>query len=298
MYIADNMTLKWTCNENGTEDKFCIHIQQDNSGDDNPRYWSTDTHMMCWVKNYVLGDENEFARPEDWWQYVVKVCVPDSDTLRYFLDAKPLDKYKAVPDPKHDGNYLILEYWEGTDTDIFEPNWYIKYENVSESEFNGWAFDLLTIHDCMQLLEPYAVWLPVWAYIHSGITVSTGERGYPYCDEWDSGQAGWILMTKNAAIATFRDYDWKQKAIDQMKNEVAEYDQYLQGEIYGFTLYKWDDTTQQWEDCDCSDWGFVGADPIKSGMAENVGLGLKKSIESGTIEEGTAKRHVSVTYTF
>lgn len=81
--------------------------------------------------------------------------------------------------------------------------------------------------------------LPLYLYDHSGITMSTG-RGYPFNDPWDSSQVGFIYMTK----ADIRE-NWgvkkvtkavREKAIQLMEAEVSEYDDYLTGNIYGFTV--------------------------------------------------------------
>lgn len=60
--------------------------------------------------------------------------------------------------------------------------------------------------------------------------------------EWDSGQVGWIYVSKEDALKEF-DADKmtgaiRQKADALMRSEVAAYDSYLHGECYGFELYK------------------------------------------------------------
>ena len=43
-----------------------------------------------------------------------------------------------------------------------------------------------------------AVKLPLWLYDHSGISMSCGDRTYPYNDQWDSGLVGTIYVTKES----------------------------------------------------------------------------------------------------
>lgn len=68
-----------------------------------------------------------------------------------------------------------------------------------------------------------AAMLPVYAYIHSGITISTGEFG----DRWDSGQVGWIYMTKETV-----EKEGIPDPVSYLKSEIETYDAYLTGMVY------------------------------------------------------------------
>lgn len=94
--------------------------------------------------------------------------------------------------------------------------------------------------------------LPLYLYDHSGITMSTKDFG----DRWDSGQVGWIYVSKKDAR---REFGWKRitekrrKEIEEiLRAEVEEYDQYLRGEVYGYVLE--DESGERIESC----WGFYG----------------------------------------
>lgn len=76
------------------------------------------------------------------------------------------------------------------------------------------------------------VYLPLYLYDHSGITMSTT----PFSCRWDSGQVGWIYVTKEQLR---REYGVKrvskalrEKVEEILKAEVETYDQYLRGEVY------------------------------------------------------------------
>jgi hypothetical protein len=99
--------------------------------------------------------------------------------------------------------------------------------------------------------------LPVYMYEHGGITISTG-REYPYNDRWDAGQVGYIYATHEKIR---KEYGWKhvtQARADKIReylcNEVKTYDQYLQGDIYGYLILDKDE--EDIESC----WGFFGED--------------------------------------
>ena len=73
--------------------------------------------------------------------------------------------------------------------------------------------------------------LPLYLYDHSGITISTS----PFSCRWDSGQVGWIFISKDKV---------KKEGIDESKvekyleGEVGEYDKYLTGEVYCYRVYE------------------------------------------------------------
>lgn len=110
------------------------------------------------------------------------------------------------------------------------------------------------------------VMLPVYLYDHSGITISTA----PFSCPWDSGQVGWIYVTKDRLR---REFGLKRiskrifsKAEEILRAEVETYDQYLRGDIYGFTVY--DTAHPSWGPESCG--GFFGDDLLKNGIKSFV----------------------------
>lgn len=87
---------------------------------------------------------------------------------------------------------------------------------------------------------------PLYLMDHSGLSLSVKPFGCP----WDSGQVGWVVITKSrAAELGFVDHveaDW----IRILQAEIKEYDQYLRGEVYGFQVLGLDG--DELESC----WGF------------------------------------------
>lgn len=103
-------------------------------------------------------------------------------------------------------------------------------------------------------------------YDHSGISLSLGN-GYPYNDVWDSGYVGFIVVSKEKIR---KEYNVKHvtKAImakvdKSLQSEIDVYNQYLDGDIWGFVIEKL-------KTCDCchqadnehidSCWGYYGID--------------------------------------
>lgn len=76
--------------------------------------------------------------------------------------------------------------------------------------------------------------LPVYAYIHSGITISTG----PFSCQFDSGQCGIIFVTHEDIIKEYGELteETKEKARQCLQGEIETFDQYLRGDIYGYVV--------------------------------------------------------------
>lgn len=86
--------------------------------------------------------------------------------------------------------------------------------------------------------------VPLYAYVHSGITISTGS----FNDPWDSGCFGVAICTKEQVVEAFgNDTDWQQHAQDIIESEIETYDKFLTGDIYLYTVYEYDKDTQDWD---------------------------------------------------
>jgi hypothetical protein len=111
--------------------------------------------------------------------------------------------------------------------------------------------------------------LPVYAYEHGGITISTSDGHYPFNDRWDAGRAGIIFITKEKIR---EEYGWKvitkkrrEEIMGRLQAEVEEYDLYLRGECYGYKAF------ENGEAADDSCWGFLGMKYLKEELNANYG---------------------------
>jgi hypothetical protein len=110
-----------------------------------------------------------------------------------------------------------------------------------------------------------AVYLPIYLYDHSGITISTGNQ-YPFNDRWDAGKVGFIYATredikKNWGVKRVSK-ELIKRTTEGLENEIKTYDQYLRGEVYGFMLFKVSkcDHGDEHKDHIDSCWGFYEMD--------------------------------------
>ena len=142
------------------------------------------------------------------------------------------------------------EDWEPLGTMIC---WHRRYNLGDENPFDSSDEFFEFIKD-----NPGIVVLPLYLYDHSGISMSTGSFvGRAHHAEWDSGQVGFIYATREDMQKWF---GWKyitkarREAVEKyLDGEVESYDQYLRGEVYGYTI---EDPTG--DELDESCWGFFG----------------------------------------
>jgi hypothetical protein len=128
----------------------------------------------------------------------------------------------------------------------FHRNYILGDETtISSNDFNSW--DDLYDH----LVKEYNA---VNLYDHSGITMRTT----PFSCRWDSGQVGFIYMDRKTLlreapnspkIATPKAKAWARGCL---KGEVETYDQYLNGDVWGYIIE--DEDENEIESC----WGFFG----------------------------------------
>lgn len=155
-----------------------------------------------------------------------------------------------------------------------------------EKEFDDY-FDINEVFDGKigvfkkSFLKEYIA-LPIYLYDHSGCSVST----CPFSCPWDSGFFGIVAVSVEDVCYEF---EWeritakRRKQIEAyLRGEVETYDQWLQGDVYGYTI-ETDKDEEGWEDLpeiDDSCWGFYGDDGVQQLLGEAKGsidyaLGLK-----------------------
>lgn len=182
-----------------------------------------------------------------------------------FLDGKQLEIYPDEDplDPRKEFDNLCVMICFQSRHDLGDKHEYQK-------DFASWA-DLENMIDGD---NPDCLILPLYLMDHSGLCISTN----PFGCQWDSGQIGFIFITQDRIIEHFnRD---RKKAEECLLSEVSTYDQYLQGDIYGFIL-----RDKPCKECGSpgknleSVWGYYGSDPIENGMSDSLGKDHKMELK-------------------
>ena len=230
--------------------KICrIHLEYDTEPW-NPRYDMDGNvgHMMCWWDRNRLGDykENEYYDPESFVNDLVRNHVSEKTIINYVKAKKTSNGLELRYNRKDElwelwGYYYWFPLGRSKDAKfgVIESNNPIDYlvDDIIEA---------MSFEDKWELLERSGIaYLPLYVYEHSGMTMNTGGFSCP----WDSGQAGWIYTTKEEVLKCggmiksekgnyikVTERNWRKAAQIWMEGEVELYDQYLQGECYGYII--------------------------------------------------------------
>lgn len=186
--------------------------------------------------------------------------------------------------------------WGNTDMFLVYDHrqFYVKRDNFNPSDIIDWL-DIKRKLDCPvsgdeeqgeleDELKGYFDYsdyyiYPVYAYIHSGVSLSLGRSSYPFTCPWDTSMSGFLLVKKEE-VASFEVAEINAESLIETWND------YLSGDVWGFiveeptTIYSiektlfdkhlLDGTTikdlrkdfmedHEWEEVD-SCWGFYGED--------------------------------------
>jgi len=141
-----------------------------------------------------------------------------------------------------------------------------KDHGYISDNYNGW----IALEEDIFKNEDPAVCLSVYGYSHGGLTISTS----PFSDPWDSGQLGFIFISKEKVR---KEYGWNrltrkrlQKIEEYLRDEIRTYDQFLTGDVWGFIIESAEDP--RLDSC----WGFYGHDYCKKEAEDAVDYLMKK----------------------
>lgn len=195
-----------------------------------------------------------------------------------FQDGRKLELYydEAPMNPREWDNIGTMAF--------FHKNYDIgdKDHGLDTADFGGWEEMAKWIVEKMD----GAIVLPVRMYDHSGIgfAMGTDAMRYPFNCKWDSMMVGFMYVTKAKLIEEFGDDsdESKAKATKCMQGELEVYNQYHDGDVYGFVLrdkpceHCDDETGDELDSC----WGFFGHDPMENGIAEYLSEADRKELET------------------
>lgn len=123
-----------------------------------------------------------------------------------------------------------------------------------------------------ETLEKNYLVVPIYAYIHSGETISLA----PFSCQWDSG-IGFIAYLSRKKMA--EEGLTEEDAMRILEGEVKEYDSCLQGYVFYFCIENEDGDTED------SCGGFYGIDGLKSELEGNSLISEDDFIEIKCLDE-------------
>ncbi len=144
--------------------------------------------------------------------------------------------------------------------------WHSKYNLGDRHEF-GKEYPEEFIDNMLK----NAFHLPLYLYDHSGITMNT----VGFSCGWDSGQVGWIFVSKEDVRKEFGvtriSAKLKERVYDLLRNEVKIYDYFLTGDVWGYELVETTECShcgETKEEILDSCWGYCGQEEIESVVKE------------------------------
>ena len=156
----------------------------------------------------------------------------------------------AIKEIKHKGHTIKIYYDESPESPREWDNLGTIYSNSRRYDFDGHKIEELIenvggdIYDSVipwKLIGKKYIYLKVWMYDHSGITVRAGENN-PFGCPWDSGLYGVIACDIERAK---KEYGYKrnckglrERVKKVLNGEIEDLDKYCTGEIYGFRTFK------------------------------------------------------------
>lgn len=127
-------------------------------------------------------------------------------------------------------------------------------KQIPWDQFNSWD----EVEKYLRKKYDVAVLLPIFIYDHSGITINTTG----FSCQWDSGQVGFIFVEKKKVRAEYRitkiTAQIKDKVTKYLTQDVKTYSQYLEGEVYWFSIS--DKHGNEVDSCG----GYYGFDEVKN----------------------------------
>ena len=139
--------------------------------------------------------------------------------------------------------------------------------DYNKGDYNSFA----ELKEAIENNENVLLIKPLYMYEHSGVTISTE----PFSCNFDSGQIGWVYITKETQELTGAPMDTLDR---QLLGEVETYDQELRNDVYSFTCYKDDKFVDS-----CS--GFYGINLKENGMLDHIPDEFIKLLEDNNVTE-------------
>lgn len=146
------------------------------------------------------------------------------------------------------------------DTDCVNPR---EWDNLGTMAFFHRRYTLGDSGNFPMEPPKDSIWLPVFMYDHSGLTIRT----YPFECRWDSGKLGYIFASKEKVR---KETGWqritakrKARIESYLISEVETYNKWLNGDCWGYVI---DENGEEIDSC----WGFIGYDYCESEAKQNL----------------------------
>lgn len=231
--------------------KYKLTVEQDEICDD-PREWDNLITMVCWHRNYRLGDKHHF---ED-----VHEMLED---LAYQADIKDYEDLNSA-----DLMTKLAPYY------LIKPLYLYDHSGITMSTSDGYPYNDRWDAGCVGFA--YISKNDVFNNCIEYVLDENGER-IKIEHKHDNGQSTYSFKT-----TPITEENWRRRAAEIIDNEVEVYDMYLRGDVYGYILEKEVVVEEKCPHCDeiiktytewqaeDSCWGFYGDDLDENGIIDQI----------------------------
>lgn len=187
----------------------------------------------------------------------------------YIVETETVGKYRI--DIIQDTDPESPRTWDNLGTMVCFHSGYILGDkhDYDHRDYSGWE----EMENDIIKRENVGVILPLFLYVHSGITMNTTG----FSCRWDSGQVGFIFVSKEKIREEYGVKRISKKMLDRIEGylvgEVETYDQYLRGDVYGYRITD-TETDEELDSC----WGFYGSDYCMEEGKSIVGYYMEKEL--------------------
>lgn len=198
-------------------------------GAESPREQDPLGHIVCWHRDYLLGDAHEYPTPLDFLYDLAGEIGLSEDKRERLYEGERMGT--ALQDFAR-----RVRGGEGA------PSW----QDAHPLTTYVLGSDRLIIK-------------PVFLMDHSGLILSTDAGRFAMVDSagWDWGQVGWTYVTRQELLQDARRQRMSRalraRGEEILDAEFATYNHYVMGNCYGYVL-----ETAEGEEIDAC-WGFIGA---------------------------------------
>ena len=175
---------------------------------------------------------------------------------------------EAINSIEYKGMTIRICYAENAESPREWDNIGTIYTNHMDYNPDGHKIDEIENEDWQLVseeLDRRFIWLPIYYYEHSGLSVST-KRDYPYNDSWDGGLFGIIAVEKERLR---KEQGWKaitkerrEQVLRSLEGEIEIFDSYCRGEVYGYVVE--DEEGEHIDSC----YGYYGDEGMKDAIFE------------------------------
>lgn len=162
-----------------------------------------------------------------------------------------------------------------------------EWDNLGEILYTSTRYELgdrcVDAEDIQDIIDDdNNIYLPVYAYIHSGTSLSTSNRRYPFTDPWDSGMCGIIYVSKDRVRKEYGKQRISRKLYAKvesiLRSEIKVLNQYFQGDVYCYSIQ--DENGDTIDSC-C---GFYGYDYALAEARESAAYIYEHAFHQAALE--------------